>query len=323
MNKLPVPIFSEAPNKSYIIGHKDLDGCNGVQVCFRWLKEQFGLEHFVDFKGATYEYVNQLAEELFKESDTYRYIFIVDISISEELLSKLPTNCFIFDHHSTSKYLNGHSQCYWKQGHCGSVIAWMALFPDRTPTPTFGKLMSLCNTYDMWKIDSPRFKEAQDLNVLQMKYGYQEFFEKFYDGFTDFTDNEKKIIKEHWRVQEEAIKNCDILDYSDTITLIIMNDQRLDPNYWMNKYISEGKLASLLYYTTSDRISLRINKALEGKFHAGYFLKNNVKNTNNSKGGHDLAGGCSVSGMSVDEVLELGNILNKELENIKEMKYGQ
>jgi len=317
MNKLPVPLFTDGSNKSYVIGHKDLDGCNGVQVCFRWLKEQFGLDHFVDFKGATYEYVNQLAEEIFKESDDYRYIFIVDISISEELLAKLPKNCFIFDHHSTSKYLNNNLQCYWKEGHCGSVVAWMSLFPGKTPPPAFGKLMSLCNTYDMWQIDSPRFKQAQDLNVLQMKYGYQEFFEKFYDGFTEFTKAEEKIISDHWRGQNEAIKNCDILEYGDIITLIIMNDNKLDPNYWMNKYILDGKLASIVYYPNSIRISLRINRCLTDKFHAGYFLKNNVKNNNNSKGGHDLAGGCSVEGMTVDEILELGNVLHKDLEKIQ------
>lgn len=320
MNNSPVPIFKNGPNKSIVICHSDLDGCNALQVCHKWLKENLGNSHEVDFRKMTYENINPVMSEIFNESSEYRYILIGDISINEELSKRMPTNCFIFDHHDTSKFIDGHPQCYWSHGICGAVVAWKALFPGRTPDPKFGKLMKICNQYDIWyghptKKGPPQI--SQDMNVLHRSYGYTKFFEKFYDGFTDFTPGERAVIDEHWKIQKEAIDNTEkVEEYGPDIILLIMFDQRLDPNYWCNEYISAGKKAAIVYYPNSERISLRINDCLDGKFHAGYFLQENIHNTNNSKGGHSLAGGCSVKGMSLDEILNIGYLLKSELDKI-------
>ena len=319
MNKNPVPIFQTGPNKSIVLSHSDLDGCNALQVCFRWLKEKIGPSHSVEYKNMTYEHINGMAEEIFKEADQYRYILIGDISVNEELSKRLPPNCFIFDHHDTSKYLESHPQCYWKHGHCGSVVAWMALYADRTPTPAFGRLMSMCNHYDLW-FGNPTGGPPQksiDLNVIYQKLGYTKFFEKFYDGFIEFDQDDISMIKTHWKNQEEAIKNTDHIPYDgNNVLMLIMTDQRLDPNYWCNKYIVDGMKAVFIYYPNSNRLSLRINKCLSEKFHGGYFLQKNIQNTNNSKGGHAAAAGCSVEGMQIDDILNIGNVLNAELERL-------
>ena len=326
MNKEPVPVFSKGPNKSFIIAHKDLDGCNAVQVCYRWLKENCGENHQIEYRGATYEYINTLAENIFNEFQEYRYILIGDISISEELLAKIPPNCFIFDHHDTSKYLEEHPQCYWKEGWCGSVVAWKSLFPGIKPTPAFGKLLSLCNSYDMWHLDGDTgfpIQEAMDLDVLQRKYGYNEFFTKFYDGFTGFDDIDRRTIERHWVEQKEAIENTEVMSYNEDVCMIIFQDQRLDPNYYCTRLLNEGWKAVLVFYTGANRLSVRINSILKDKFHAGYFLKAHIQNNNNSKGGHELAAGCSVEGMTVDQILDVGNILVEELNKIKGISKAQ
>lgn len=319
MNKEEVPIIKKGPNKSIILCHSDLDGCNALQICFRWIKEKMGADHSIEYKNMTYEYINPVADEIFKEADTYRYIMIGDICVNEELSNRLPKNCFIFDHHDTSKYIENKPQCYWRHGYCGSVVAWMALYPHKKPTAEFGKLMALCNQYDLWFGDPAGGppQQAIDLNVLQMKYGYTKFFDKFYDGFPGFDEHDKKIIEEHWKNQELAIKNTDKLEYSNEIIMLIMSDQRLDPNYWCNHYIKNGKLAVFVLYPNSRRLSLRINKCLSGKIHGGYFLQKHISNLNNSKGGHELAAGCSIDGMPDEDVLDIGNKLQLELERGK------
>lgn len=319
MNNRDVPIFDTGPNKSIVLCHSDLDGCNALQVCHRWLKEIVGSDHIIEFKSMTYEHINGMAEEIFKEHEEYRYILIGDISVNEELTKKLPPNCFIFDHHDTSKFIVNHPQCYWAHGICGAVVAWKALYRGLKPTPKFGKLMKICNQYDIWfghptKLGPPQI--SWDMNALHRHYGYNKFFEVFYNGFTDFTESEKSIIAEHWKVQDEAFASADKLEYSENVVMIIMNDQRMDPNYWCNEYISAGKKAVLVFYPNSKRLSLRINNCLDGKFHGGFFLQSNIQNTNNSKGGHALAAGCSVDGMSSDEILNVGVILNNELEKL-------
>jgi hypothetical protein len=318
MNKNEVPIFATGPDKSIVLCHSDLDGCNALQVCYRWLKEKVGKTHTIEFKNMTYEHINPVAEEIFKEHEQYRYILIGDISVNEDLSKRLPPNCFIFDHHDTSKYLESHPQCYWKHGHCGSVVAWMALYPNQKPSPAFGRLMSICNQYDLW-FGNPAGgppQQAIDMNVLQRKYGYNRFFEKFYDGFEEFDDEDLRIIGKHWEDQKDAIEKTDKVEYGDDVLLLIMFDERLDPNYWCNKFIVDGKKAVLVLYPNSKRLSLRINKSLSGKFHGGFFLQKNIQNTNNSKGGHELAAGCSVAGMSEDDILGIGEVLKNELEKI-------
>lgn len=316
MNKSPIPIFKTGPNKSQVISHSDLDGCNSAQVCTKWLKDNFGIKHEVDCRPMTYEYINGLAENLFKEADQYRYILIADICISEELTKVMPKNCFIFDHHDTSKYMENYSQCYWKHGQCGSVVAWMALYPHTKPSPSFGKLMSICNNYDMWRGDENGGppQASFDMNAIYFKMGYTKFFEKFYAGFDGFDPVESKIIKDHWANQKVVINATDKLEYNDKVLMLIVSDQRIDANYWCNNYIKQGKLAVFVYYPSSNRLSLRINKCLSGKFHGGYFLRDVIKNINGSKGGgHELAAGCSVEGVSVDEILNVGNVLLEHL----------
>jgi hypothetical protein len=319
MNKAPIPVFKTGANKSMVLCHSDLDGCNALQICHKWLKETLGKDHVVEFQKATYEKINGLADEAFQEHTEYRYILIGDISVSEELSKRLPPNCFIFDHHDTSKFLIGHPQCYWAEGICGAVVAWKALFAGRTPDPKFGKLMKICNQYDIWVGHPTKFGPPQishDMNALIRNIGYTKFFEKFYNGFTEFDKYELSIIEEHWKIQNEAHGNADKLDYGEDIILLIMNDERMDPNYWCNEYISEGKKAVLVFYPNSSRLSLRVHPDLKGKFHGGFFLQENIKNTNNSKGGHALAAGCSVEGMDIDGILNIGNILKAALEKL-------
>jgi hypothetical protein len=315
MNNAEVPIFKTGSNKSIILSHSDLDGCNALQVCHKWLKDKLGHDHVVEYKNMIYDYINGLAATLFKESDEYRYILIADISISEELVKIMPKNCFIFDHHDTSKYLENYQQCYWKHGLCGSVVAWKALYPHTKPTPAFGKLMSICNNYDMWQGD-PEGGPPQisfDMNAIYFKTGYTKFFEKFYSGFDGFDELETKLIKDHWNCQENVINVTDKLEYSEQVMMLIVSDQRIDANYWCNHFIKLGKLAVFVYYPYSNRLSLRINKCLSGKFHGGYFLREVIKKENGSAGGHELAAGCSVAGLTDEEILNLGNVLIEHL----------
>lgn len=310
-NKNPVPIIKDGPNKSIVFHHADLDGYNGAQICQRWLQEKVDPRHEVKLVMCGYESVNKYAEDTFKEADQWRYILIVDISINQELSLASPENVYIFDHHDTSKYLLDMSpRFYWDEKYCGAVVAWKALFGSSKKDKALMKLMKVCNDFDMWQGDNEQPpKISFDMNALFWK-DTNKWFNEFYNGFDKFTDDQQEIIDEHWRMQEELFENIIgkfTFEPKDPnhphVLLLTGDDNRFDSNWWCNKLIREEGINIVIQWRVEkSRLSVRTSKDRMDWLHAGEWLQDNIQNIHNSKGGHKHAAGCSVDGMTVEEV---------------------
>lgn len=311
-NKTPFPVISEGPDQSIVFHHSDLDGFNGGQICQKWLEEQFGDNHQVKLVKVGYEQVNPLAEDTFKDSGDWRYIMFVDISINEELATSAPENTFIFDHHDTSNYLlDMNSRYYWNEKYCGAVVAWQALFGGRKDKK-FMKLMKICNDYDMWQGDDGQPpKLSFDMNALFWK-DPEKWFLDFYDGFEGFSDEQQQILDDHWKMQDDIWEKMfkHVYDGEDPQVLFLEgNDARFDCNWWYNKLLREDGIKIVFHLRAErDRVSVRTSRDMDW-FHIGEWLKDNIHNIHNSKGGHRHAGGCSTEGMEVDEIIEVGQKL--------------
>jgi oligoribonuclease NrnB/cAMP/cGMP phosphodiesterase (DHH superfamily) len=291
--------------KSLVLSHGDLDGCVGAMVCKKYIQNKEGKEHEVVCIPCSYENINDYAREAFEKTTEYKYILVVDICFNEELLKIKPANCWVYDHHDTSKFIIGKDQCYWEEKYCGAVVAWKNLFAGEKMTPAFKMLMGYANDYDMWGSGAGPKQKSHDLNAVYNYYRYQDFFEKFYDGFESFTGEEADYLKSYWNKQQEILDATPQVSYGDDVLFLMISDERLDANYWSDKFLrKDGFNVVISIRPHKNRLSMR-STAKHG-FHAGFWLQKNVQNSNNSKGGHAKAAGCSTEGMTEEEILQLG-----------------
>lgn len=302
-----VPIIEKGPNKSVILCHGDLDGINGLQVCYKWISQYMGADHEIEWLNCNYENVNPRCSYYWENSKDYRYIMLVDISCDEEHAKSAPQNVFIFDHHDTSKFMIGLSdRFFWKGEYCGAMVAWKYLF-NKKPDPYFGKLLKICNDYDMWQGPGGRPPQiSHDLNCLMRHYGFSKFFQRFYDGFDGFTKEEKKFVKRYWDSQKEIWKETIKEKIGDNVVFVIIENDGLDTNFYCDKLLRDkGYDVVFVFRQDRNRLSVRASDRAAEWWHAGEWLRVNVHNSNNSKGGHAQAAGCSTEGMDDDAVLDL------------------
>lgn len=304
--------------KSAIIAHGDLDGVVGAQICHKWIKQKEGPDHDIIVIPASYESVNDSARELF-ENNEYKHIHIVDISINEELFKIMPKNCLIMDHHDTSRFILGHENCVWKHEYCGAVVAWKHLFPGAAMSKPFNRLLGLANEYDMWLGEKGPRLACHNLNAIYRLYRFKDFFDKFYDGFDDFTTDEKDYLDSYWKRQQKILDDSQKISYGEDVVMVIATDELLDTNYWCNYLLTEENFNVVIFlYPHKERISLRSSKRVNW-FHSGYWIRENVQNIHNSKGGHQQAAGCSTDGMPIDDVILLGKKLQDLIDSKKEV----
>lgn len=302
-----VPIKSEGPNKSLVLCHGDLDGINGLQVCYKWLEENIGSDHEIEWTNCNYENINPRCSFYWKNWKEYRYIMLVDICCDEDHARSAPENVYIFDHHDTSNFIVGMSERYfWKHEYCGAMVAWKYLFNEK-PDKKFGRLLKICNDYDMWQGPDGRPPQiSHDLNCLLKYYGFSKFFQKFYDGFDGFDNKEDNYIKSYWESQKQIWKETVKEKIGENVCFIMIVNDSLDSNFYCDKLIRDkGFDVVFVIRPHRDRLSVRASESAAEWWHAGQWLKENVNNSNNSKGGHAMAAGCSTEGMEDEAILQL------------------
>jgi oligoribonuclease NrnB/cAMP/cGMP phosphodiesterase (DHH superfamily) len=306
--KLVEKVYDEH-RKSLIIHHGDLDGNNGAQVCAKWLETHIEDEHEIYRRRATYENIDAILEAYLEEGG-FRYILIVDISITKDLAERVGDNVYIFDHHDTAKYLIGMSpNFYFNEKFCGAVVAWKALFAEK-PDRNFGRLMKICNNYDMWQgNDGEPPKISFDMNTLFWD-DPEGWYKKFYEGFTSFDETDQRYLDDFWSQQETLWENkIDKIVFdedSKDVIMLIVNHNIWDANWWSNYLLRHEKYNAVLVVRPSvNKMSLRTSDRMNW-FHSGEWFQETVQNENGSKGGHRHAAGCSLLGLSEDEIFEIG-----------------
>lgn len=298
----------KGPDQSIVIHHGDFDGIVGEMICEKWLYDVCGEDHEVHFRNSSYEKINPICSDIWKDHKEYRYIILVDICCDKEHAESAPSNVFIFDHHDTSSFIIGMNDRYfYEEKWCGAVVAWKYLYGGK-PDKKLGKLLKLCDNYDMWRGNADGTappKESFDANTIQRKYGFKDFRERFWDGFDGYTEEEYNYIDSFWKRQKKEWKEATKVQ-EGKVLFVVNESQILDINFWCDQMLrKKGFHMVIVFYMGRDRLSVRVSKEGTEWIHGGYWLREVIHNDNNSKGGHAQAAGCSVEGMPIDDVVAL------------------
>jgi oligoribonuclease NrnB/cAMP/cGMP phosphodiesterase (DHH superfamily) len=313
--------------KHAFVFHHDLDGFVSYIVLHKWASQHLPISSVGEYYNCNYNTVDKTCKELFENAHKYSHILISDISVSKELAETAPENVHIFDHHDTSSYLKDMRPNYhWESQFCGAAVTWKHLFKGTKIPPEFHTLLKHTNNYDLWKGDNGPAKVCHDLNILVGKYTPNQFLERFYEGFTGFTEEETTYIAEYWGKQKKLYQEAEKQHYGEKVLLLLVNDKELNINFWGNYLLNKGFDVVMMVKTYLEKrtMSLRASKRVTdaGIFHCGNWLQANVMNESNRGGGHANAGGCSLVGISDDILLEYGNkileVLNHEKLNVKD-----
>lgn len=213
--------------KKLLITHSDLDAV-GCVVVFKYYNQEFD-------KIISMNY-NEYENEIFKYDNLKKYDEIIYADFSPDIKSleviienKIKTT--IFDHHesfyndiwnSDAKYKDCEFITYWyDKNKCGTKIVYDKLSGKRKPK-ALNTLVTLVDTYDLWKSDDDLFPWAQDVNRLMWKYanyavqGYGKIlkpiieFLKKVEGFHDFffTKNEQDMINDVKKKEKKVYFNA-------------------------------------------------------------------------------------------------------------------
>lgn len=187
-----------------LITHIDSDGL-GAGI----LAEHFSLQFD---KIVYWDYAFELVpenDELMKKCSS---IVLVDLSFSEEYYNSIIAQGIIveiYDHHESSKWINGKENCVHDLTRSGTKIffeEYVSKFVSRF-RPVVYEFVNLVHTYDTWEKESPLWKEALNLQRVLYKYAAWDIPDKrtAYDRF--FTAVQRKFEgQEYWSWNSTEIR---------------------------------------------------------------------------------------------------------------------
>ncbi|MDD3172091.1 MAG: DHHA1 domain-containing protein [Herbinix sp.] len=304
--------------KFLIIHHTDDDGHAGGAIVYNYLIRQ-GNDKESIFNIETDYNFDTLISRIKEIGDTFRHIYIVDISFTLKTISTIGEIRDIcsyitwFDHHASSlevarnkkKYLNDLKIVYHiTTKHCGAMIAFINLFPDLFPTET----LKYIDMYDRWDFQMPDVEE-------------------FHYGFGTLIENPKDIRSLEWEgvlfnstdtyVKRSIFVGKNILKFLDneyaTIrnAAMIIKDISIDDHNYRVAIINHPAGFSRLFGDEIDNVDFVMRFNLEKTFRYTYSLYSRKDNIHVGKiceyfggGGHKGAAGFS----SDKSPLELFNV---------------
>jgi oligoribonuclease NrnB/cAMP/cGMP phosphodiesterase (DHH superfamily) len=155
-------------SKNILISHTDLDG-----ICTPILAWNFDLP-FDKIVCYDYGFEDEAASvQLLSDSDN---IVVADLALSpalhDELLRKGKT-VRVFDHHETSRWIDGCTGCVWDGKRSGTKIFFDEYVKPRIGRyrPVVREFVDLVDVYDRWDLESPLRPMSEDLQRVFVKYG--------------------------------------------------------------------------------------------------------------------------------------------------------
>jgi len=210
-------------NNIYVFTDIDLDGTASL-IALHWaLNAKPGT---IPFKGVT---VTNFRKEFLKWAETdsinnYDAVYFLDLDTGNCIDLIDNPKSIIIDHHSThekvkSQYKNAKTNITVTSS-CAKLV--YNHFKDKlTLTPEQRQFIVLADDYDSYQF---KHKETYNLNCLYTntqrtldKTRSHKFLERFYNGFDQFTQMEKNLIKDHITNRDLTIKNLQI--FSGTVNL--------------------------------------------------------------------------------------------------------
>jgi oligoribonuclease NrnB/cAMP/cGMP phosphodiesterase (DHH superfamily) len=205
-----------------LVSHVDLDGLGPVLLEILYRK-QLGFDKVMNLD---YGWEENL--ETILELSKYHEVVFADMSCSLLQYEWWQTTGMVvraFDHHETAKPLIGKPDCVIDMERCGTKIFFDEFVKPRIARyrPIVDDFIDLVNVYDLWKLESPLWEKALNLNRVMYKYACwnaNEFKYK-HDRFITsilrklendteftFTPTELRYIEESKAKEEDAFKRA-------------------------------------------------------------------------------------------------------------------
>jgi oligoribonuclease NrnB/cAMP/cGMP phosphodiesterase (DHH superfamily) len=198
------------------VSHNDMDGI-GTNIVIS------NCANNVTHRKVSYPTIDDVIKKV--NFDDYDCVIISDISPegAVELLD-ISDKIVLLDHHPTAmKHHNpsknrfvyeGKSATHLVKEFCELVFGYDISYLD--------DLVYLINDYDMWEHNDPRSKL---MNVLYYTYWDDKFKRRFFEGVTEFTDEEKDRFKKREQDFNELYDALDVYDLDSIQGCLITCDE--------------------------------------------------------------------------------------------------
>ena len=271
-------------------------------------------------KASGYGKIDKILNELVSKG--YQSITFTDLAITPVQMQFCVDNfeeVRFFDHHpateETYALFKDHpkvKECVFRSDLSGAGIMYVEyLRKGGVNSPELARLAKWADDYDLWKQDSPNWKESFELNDLFWIYSFFAFEKRFINGIDKFTDNEIQMISDK-RKEIEAILDKSPIEELEGSGFIIMPTDRgtishltfMIPDYIFYYIISfddgTNTYSASLRMNNVDRLLVEpdINEKLKSIVDDNQYIT--------SAGGHAQAAGISFTeGITVPKILEV------------------
>jgi oligoribonuclease NrnB/cAMP/cGMP phosphodiesterase (DHH superfamily) len=286
--------------------HRDFDGVVSAII----LKNIFPNAEII---SGTYKNINEKFAKAIKEKD-WDLIFIADISIDESQFVEFLTDnskVHIIDHHPragdtiiVNNYLTTTegSACLMVKNYVEKH------YPEKFKeiwTKKLYALMTFGNDYDLWIHEH---KISKYLNRLYYKINFDEFVERFIDGFGGFNEEEKKYLQVNEQYLQKLFNELEYINVSEDVILTITDFGTIDEIAEYIKGTHSDVDTVFIYNSVSKSLSIRMRNKIEG-LHCGEFLRQF------EGGGHETVGAVRVS-----TTKEMEAVIGKYIEEKEQIK---
>jgi len=265
----------------------------------------------------------------------YDSAVISDVSLTEEQYKKISEEYedkFLYiDHHQPSiemveKLANNKSPCIVNNKFSATALIFQTFSSKLNTSPNTIKFISAIDAYDMWRhITHPDiFNRGYDLNILFWKYGYFDFYDRFYESMNIiFTPMEQKWITDHKKRRDFALENSEMTEFGKN-SLCVINV----PADYVNDYTLQYPEYDFYYMICVDRdgnlvLSVRSTVNVEW-VSVGHVLRE-VRDSYDiilSAGGHKQAGGVDFDSKTpLDSIIDIIEDINEKLESLNDIPF--
>jgi hypothetical protein len=194
------------PRESRILSlsHNDLDGCVS-QIVLGSVYDN------ITFINTSFYKIDSILETL--DYSKYDYVFLTDIHPDKHQNLYLSDKIIMLDHHESALEYNDPSKLHFIiSGICGALLT--KRFVEKMyniKLDHLNEMVKLTNDYDMWILKDPKSKELND--IMFYKYRPVKFRELFFDGRTEFTQEEKDWLKKREVQFENLYNGLDVFEF--------------------------------------------------------------------------------------------------------------
>jgi len=252
---------------------------------------------------------------------------ITDVSLAPEQFSfiskEYKDKLLYIDHHKPSINAVSNNEykstCVVDTTFSASGLIFQTFFKKLKKVPHVVDFVIAVDAYDMWRIDTniDNFKKGYDLNVLFWKYGYFDFYDRFFDNMSfNFSSTEKKYISDHKKERDDHIIHSDKTDFGNNSLLVL--DAPADYVNDFTIQLPDYDIYFMVCTTREGTLTLSMRSKLNG---VESDLGNVAKNAKNmfdyiiSAGGHPKAAGIDFfENTSIDDILTVVEYVNDTME---------